>query len=706
MATSAPIGSIDSPIVDSDAAVDADLAAAVDPGGLRREVFGFLPYWELTDSSTRLDWEKLSTIAYFGVGAAADGDLAAQEQRRLDDGRLERLDELEADRRHQRRPRPRHAGRPHGPELRLDLEPGRPPEGAPRQLRRPAEPRPPDRSRRPRPGRRRRQPRLRAHRLGLCRRVHAAGQDRSASELNRVARGYQLTFDTTGWIGNYPIQAATGSKAADAVVVMGYDYRTRRNARVGSVAPIGRADLRHPRHDRRIRVAHPGLAGHPGRAVLRPRLVDDSASLNARNISGTKYGASTTVVYGTAAEYAKDHGRKYDPVEGVAWTAYKRQNCTGDLRLRHPWRQIYYDDVRALGAKYDLVIEVQPARRRDLGARLRRHPAGAVPAAEGQVHHRHRAAGDHARRRSASASFSPNGDGRQDTVTMNVAVTGHLRFGYAVQPYVDNVGRHGGPLRDGREQERDLHLGRPESRRRGRLPDGPYRITIWTADASNNRASVQKVVTVDTRPAVITSSVVAGLDLAQWRPARSTRPGSGWRRTRPSRARAASSGRGGATVRVWAMTGRAHRVLDVGRARMRPARSSRIGRYTFRVEGFDAARNRTVVDTPGPRRPDDPSRSPGARPRSGRAAAGRHGSPSRSSGRRPCPSRSTRARRYVRTHLDEQVRSPPGRIPLDVERPDARPALGCQPGIVPGGRDRDQLDRDVESRAGTVTVAQ
>ena len=52
-----------------------ELAAAVDPGGLRREVFGFLPYWELADSSTTLDWEKLSTIAYFGVGAAANGDL-------------------------------------------------------------------------------------------------------------------------------------------------------------------------------------------------------------------------------------------------------------------------------------------------------------------------------------------------------------------------------------------------------------------------------------------------------------------------------------------------------------------------------------------------------------------------------------------------------------------------------------------------------
>jgi hypothetical protein len=50
---------LDGPIVDPQAAVSADLTAAVDPGGLRREVFGFLPYWELTDASTTLDWEAL-----------------------------------------------------------------------------------------------------------------------------------------------------------------------------------------------------------------------------------------------------------------------------------------------------------------------------------------------------------------------------------------------------------------------------------------------------------------------------------------------------------------------------------------------------------------------------------------------------------------------------------------------------------------------
>ena len=58
---------------------------------------------------------------------------------------------------------------------------------------------------------------------------------------NRVHKGYQLTFDTTGWIGNYPIEDATAPGGADAVVVMGYDYRTAGSSPVGSIAPDRRA---------------------------------------------------------------------------------------------------------------------------------------------------------------------------------------------------------------------------------------------------------------------------------------------------------------------------------------------------------------------------------------------------------------------------------------------------------------------------------
>jgi hypothetical protein len=49
-----------------------DLAAA---SGLRRQVYGFLPYWELSGASTKLNYDVLSTIAYFSVGATSKGNL-------------------------------------------------------------------------------------------------------------------------------------------------------------------------------------------------------------------------------------------------------------------------------------------------------------------------------------------------------------------------------------------------------------------------------------------------------------------------------------------------------------------------------------------------------------------------------------------------------------------------------------------------------
>ena len=57
----------------------ATLAATSLPNGMRKEVFGFLPYWML--SSTDLQWmqyQLVTTIAYFGVAARSDGTLAAK----------------------------------------------------------------------------------------------------------------------------------------------------------------------------------------------------------------------------------------------------------------------------------------------------------------------------------------------------------------------------------------------------------------------------------------------------------------------------------------------------------------------------------------------------------------------------------------------------------------------------------------------------
>ena len=340
-------------VTDTSTAGTSDLAAAVSPDGLRKEIFGFLPYWELADTSTVLDYAKLSTIAFFGVGASAAGNLetskngtatvgwsgwtsarmttvindahinstrvvltvqsfawstaGATKQKGLlgsETARANLASQIAT------------AVRDRGADgVNLDFEPLA--TGYDDEF------------------------------VALVRQVRAA--------LDAVQPGYQLTFDTTGYIGNYPLEAATADGGADAIMVMGYDYRSAGSNKTGSIAPIaGPAyDIADTILAYTARVpASKLILGVPyyGRAWS-----TDTDQLNATNISGTKNGASATVVYSTAADYLAQYGRRYDATEGTAWTVYRRQNCTAAYGCVEPWRQLYVDDAEALSAKYDLV---------------------------------------------------------------------------------------------------------------------------------------------------------------------------------------------------------------------------------------------------------------------------------------------------------------------------------------------------------------
>ena len=62
------------------------------PNGLSHEVFGYLPYWMLSSAQmANLDYDLVSTIAYFSVGARKDGTLHKSDRWNPDDrmGRLE-----------------------------------------------------------------------------------------------------------------------------------------------------------------------------------------------------------------------------------------------------------------------------------------------------------------------------------------------------------------------------------------------------------------------------------------------------------------------------------------------------------------------------------------------------------------------------------------------------------------------------------------
>jgi spore germination protein YaaH/flagellar hook assembly protein FlgD len=322
--------------------------------GLRRQVFGFLPYWELSSSSTTLHYEVLSTIAYFGVGAKANGDLIKHNA----DGSTSvgwsgwtssRLTSIinAAHRSHAR------------VVLTVQAFAWSSTQAASQSalLGSPSA------------------------RLNLARQIAAAVRDRGADgvnldfepivsgradeftafvrtlrgELDAIARGYQLTFDTTGYIGNYPIEDATAPGGADAIFVMGYDYRTASASAAGSVAPLGGPayDLTDTALAYLARVpASKLILGIPyyGRAWS-----TTSDAPNATTQSGIKYGPSVPVNYDDVVDLAQHHGRRYDTTEQSAWFAYQRQNCSASSGCVTSWREVYYDDAQSLRAKYDMI---------------------------------------------------------------------------------------------------------------------------------------------------------------------------------------------------------------------------------------------------------------------------------------------------------------------------------------------------------------
>ena len=253
---------------------------------------------------------------------------------------------------------------------------------------------------------------------------------------------------------------------------MGYDYKGGSSSPVGSVAPLGG-----PGYDigdtirayvRRI-PASKVILGVPyyGRAWS-----TSTSALGSKNISGTKYGASTTVVYSTAREYAADHGKRWDPVQAVAWTVYRRENCTTTYGCVKPWRQLYYDDAKALGLKYDAVnrYNLRGAGIWALGYDGTRTELYSVLKAKfitDTVPPMISAAS------LSSTLLSPNGDGRMDTAT--VASDGHrpppLRLGRPAVLRRDR--RPGAAVRERRRQERWPSPGTARTRPASRGPRRP-----------------------------------------------------------------------------------------------------------------------------------------------------------------------------------------------------------------------------------------
>ncbi|HKF86127.1 MAG TPA: FlgD immunoglobulin-like domain containing protein [Candidatus Limnocylindrales bacterium] len=329
---------------------ELDLAAA----GMRRQVFGFLPYWEVRGASTRLDYGVLSTIAYFSVGVTDKGSL----KKRDGDGRLTTgwggwtSSSMT---------RVINAAHAKGTRVVLTVSAFAWTTSQARV-----------------------QKALlgsRGARATLARQIVAAVRDRGAdgvnldfeplargyadefvsllrtirSQFNSVRSGYQITYDTTAYIGNYPLEASVGRRAADAIFIMGYDYRTGSSSSAGSISPLSGPgyDLADTVRAYRARVpASRLILGIPwyGRAwstaTDRPR---------SRTLSGAKYGYSRPVNYETVVDYVRKYGRRWDRVEQSPYVVYRRRNCTKAYGCVTSWRQVWYEDAASMKRRYALV---------------------------------------------------------------------------------------------------------------------------------------------------------------------------------------------------------------------------------------------------------------------------------------------------------------------------------------------------------------
>lgn len=175
--------------------------------------------------------------------------------------------------------------------------------------------------------------------------------------LDERTPGLQLTFDSTAdddFLA-FPVAEAVTEGGADAVVVMGYDLNRSSSARAGSTAPMGGAAYSVPD----AIADHLALApkekiilAFPNYGRMWPTRTDELHSLTRRRHE--RFGYPSAVRMATADTLAATYGRLWDSEQLSAWTMWRGRGCPS---CRISWWQLYYDDPESLAIKYDFVNE-------------------------------------------------------------------------------------------------------------------------------------------------------------------------------------------------------------------------------------------------------------------------------------------------------------------------------------------------------------
>ena len=328
-----------------DASPSATVAATSLPNGLKKEVFGFLPYWVL--SATQLQWMRydyLSTIAYFGVAAQSNGTLSTSGSG-LSGWNSSAMTNVI------------NAAHSRGDKVVLTITmmawDSTSAAGQATLLG------------------------SSTYRAALVSNIVAAVKSRNADGVNldfeplsTTLRDQYTSFvkqlkaglaaagvgayvsvctmaGAATWSTGYDIGGLTAAGAADALFVMGYDYSWSGSSRAGGVAPMSSSymlDVNESVNDYLSETSGSKLIwGVPyyGRTWY-----TTSNALNSSTVSGAS-GQSKAYYYTGALSLANQYGRKWDSLGQVPWFSY--QTSTGQ------WIEGYYDDPTSLGVKYDMI---------------------------------------------------------------------------------------------------------------------------------------------------------------------------------------------------------------------------------------------------------------------------------------------------------------------------------------------------------------
>ena len=178
--------------------------------------------------------------------------------------------------------------------------------------------------------------------------------------------GSYLTVAATGgaaaWDEGYDLAGLSADGAADAIMVMGYDFSWSGSARAGGVAPISSPyifDVRDAMSTYLERVpANKLIWGVPyyGRAWTTQTGSMNSLTCRTPSVCPTvndvAIGRSWAPRYVDAIDAIGSYGRLWDPNGQVPWYTYHSSTYNSPV-------QGYYDDATSLAAKYEMVAANQ-----------------------------------------------------------------------------------------------------------------------------------------------------------------------------------------------------------------------------------------------------------------------------------------------------------------------------------------------------------